>query len=103
MSKGADAVTGGGQGQHTAVQRDMAHVERYAEEVADFREESHHVAEHDAGAPGGDVVLKPVCKALHAAHADSLPKRMLRDGGGNAVIDSEVLAPSADDGSGPQD
>src|ERR1700733_6857420 len=102
MTKRGDAIAGCGQCQHAAVQGDVAHVERQAEEAGDFREKAQHVAEDDAGAPGGDVVLKPAGKTLHMAHANFQSKGMLGDGGGDAVVDGEVLAPSAYDGGGPE-
>src|SRR5215472_824225 len=101
MSERINAVARRRQCQHSGVQRHMADIERQAEEVADLRKEAHHIAENDAGAPGCDVVLEPVSKALHASRADFLPQGMLCDGGGNAVVDGKVLAPSADDGGSP--
>ena len=102
MAQCCNAIAGGCKGKHSGIERYMTHIEGNAEEGGNLGRHTHEVAKHDAGAPSGDIVIKPVGEPLHPVGTDFQAERVLSDGGGDAVVDGKVFAPSADEAGEPQ-
>ena len=81
----------------------MADVQVQTEKRCDDRRESEQVAERNAGGPSGEVAFKNISPFTEPSPADTQAKWVFGDGLGHAMVDREILAPSADHGGHPKD